>query len=130
VLNNDLRRALEAEALDRNRIAELLEDARGIGVTLDTKGLGLALQRVVERITLQFQTHPDDLAVLTELIAVVSLARSTALDVSLWKAQNAYYTLWQTSYPTLRARPDESARLWAEHFITLGEKLGFRVTTG
>jgi alpha-amylase/alpha-mannosidase (GH57 family) len=130
VLNNDLRRALEAEALDRNRIAELLEDARGIGVTLDTKGLGLALQRVVERITLQFQAHPDDLAVLTELIAVVSLARSTALDVSLWKAQNAYYTLWQTSYPTLRARPDESARLWAEHFITLGEKLGFRVTTG
>jgi hypothetical protein len=44
----------------------------------------------------------------------------------LWKAQNAFYEMWQKVYPEFRARADREAQVWASHFAALGEKLSVR----
>ena len=62
ITNTDLRRALAAATLDRDRIQALLADAETWHVDLDTPGLSYMLRRRAERLAEQLQADPEDLA--------------------------------------------------------------------
>ena len=131
ILNTDLHRELSGESLDVERIAGLLDDARGWNIALDTKGLGYLLQQTLERMMARFASTPEDLTLLKDLEASVTLARSVPLAVDLGKVQNLYYEMLHTTYPRLRrkAKPeDEAAIEWNNQFLSLGEKLSIRTT--
>jgi alpha-amylase/alpha-mannosidase (GH57 family) len=130
VLNADLRRAFEAEALDLDHIRGILEGVRIWQIDLDTAGLGYSLKRSIERVADHFREQPSELSRLDTLDAAVGLARSLPFEVDLWMPQNVHYELLQTLYPKFRERAeqgDEAAQAWVSHFLTLGEKLLVRV---
>ncbi len=58
----------------------------------------------------------------------MNLVRMLPFEVNLWKAQNVYYALLRTLYPSQVERPDEDARRWVEVFRGLGDKLRIAVT--
>ncbi len=129
-LNADLRRSVEAETLDRERVNSLLEETRKAGVALDEATLEFSLRRKIEELTAQFREEPTDLALLQALDAQASLVQSLPFEVNLWSVQNAYYHTLQNLYPEFRAKAeqgDEHAAAWAEQFRALGEKLRVRV---
>jgi alpha-amylase/alpha-mannosidase (GH57 family) len=129
-LNTSLRRALEAEEPDLNRISALLSEARAVQVPLEGVSLGYALKKTIERLAQQFGAQPADIPLLQKLEAMASLARSLPFEVDFWKAQNIYYETLGTVYPQFREKAegsDQIAEAWLTHFTSLGEKLSVRV---
>jgi hypothetical protein len=126
ILNTDLRRAFEREEIDLDRIGALLDQAHTSGVSLDTAGLSYALGQTIDRLAEELQTRADNLPRLVQLDALVGLARSLPFEVNLWKAQNVYYDILQTTYPFLHRRAgyqDPDAEAWVARFRALGDQL-------
>lgn len=125
-INSHLRRALEEEDLDLERIRILLEEARVVQIALDAETLGYTLQHNIEQTMEQFFGNPADMTLLQRLESVVNLARSLPFEVNLWQTQNVYYGMLQTFYPHFLKKAEQgnqSARLWVDHFRNLGDKL-------
>jgi hypothetical protein len=129
-LNTNLRRALEREELDLDRITTLLDEAARGQIALDTAGLGYALQQTLQQIMGRLAADPTDLAALKKLQAAAALAHTLPFEVDLWRAQNVYYELLRGVYPEFLDQADqgdEEAHAWVNHFIPLGEALCLRV---
>jgi alpha-amylase/alpha-mannosidase (GH57 family) len=128
-LNSDLRRAMESEPLDLNRIQALLSEAHHAGITLDAATLEFALRSTTERIARRFDARPEDRAILEELQSAVELGDSLPFPMNFWLVQNAYFRVLQNIYPSEKEKTGEtaSAREWVSHFRILGEKLRVRV---
>jgi alpha-amylase/alpha-mannosidase (GH57 family) len=129
VLYSNLRRVLEQEEIDAERVRALLETARLEGVSLDTASLEFAFRQNLERIAEQLPADPaiDDLR---RLDSAASLLPVLPFRVDLWKSQNIYYRWLENVYPKKRQSGevgDELARAWIAAFRTLGEKLGVKV---
>ncbi len=130
VLTGTLRRALEAEPLDLDRIRTLLDEARTAGISLDDPGLGFALERTVDRVAARLAERPGDAEALRALDGAIQLARALPFAVDLWNAQNVGYRIVKATYPERRAaaeRGDAAAKEWTETFRSLGKGLALRV---
>jgi alpha-amylase/alpha-mannosidase (GH57 family) len=129
ILNTDLHQELSGESLDVERITGLLDDAQDWDIALDNEGLGYLLQQTLERMMTSFATTPENLDLLKDLVASVTLAISVPLAVNLGKAQNLYYEMLHTIYPEFQRKAqqgDAVAVEWNSQFISLGEKLSIR----
>ena len=127
VLNANLRRAMETDQIDPERITALRDEAKRSNVKLDTSGLAYALGQTLERIMERFLGDPDELSLLERLEAVAGMVHSLPFEVNLWKTQNLYYEMLQGVLPEFRARSDPEARRWTQLFTSLGRKLFVRV---
>jgi alpha-amylase/alpha-mannosidase (GH57 family) len=130
ILNSDLCRALGSESLDLEHIRSLLDEIETWEVELDTEGLSYQLQQTLERMMTGFVTAPEDDELLKELLAATQMASTLPFTVDLWKVQNLYHGMLQSTYPELQKRAqqgDESAGEWLKQFETLGEQLSMRV---
>ena len=130
VLNGYLRRALEQEEIDTERINGLLETAKVEGISLDNATLEFAFRKNIERMAERFAAEPTE-AHLRLLDTAAGLLRSLPFTVDLWKVQNAYYGMLKNVYPKMREnkeRGDESAQALIRGFEALGQKLAVKVT--
>jgi alpha-amylase/alpha-mannosidase (GH57 family) len=109
IANKDLRRALEEEQVEQERVRNLVEAVKMEGTALDTTTLEFAFRKNLERLAQQLGATPD-LAALQKLHNAVSLIPHLPFSVNLWMVQNLYYQLAKTFYPTLRAQqqPDQA----------------------
>ena len=123
VLNSELRHALEAPALDLERIRALLHSAAGEQVILDAAGLEYSLRRRLNQMVDELAADPGNLALMAGFDAAIALVRSLPFEVDLWKVQNVYYHLLQTVFPERQHAADG----WLQYFVSLGERLGMHV---
>lgn len=125
-LNTSLRRTFALDVLNLDKINNLLEEAKFLGIKLENEGLSYVLEKSMNQAAVELQAQPGDLARLELLVAMSGLARSLPFYVDLWKVQNIYHRLLLEVYPGYRDRADRgegNARAWLERFDTLGEKL-------
>jgi hypothetical protein len=125
-LNNNLRRALAAEAIDPARIKAVLEEARGMKVSFEGIPLGYFLKRRIEKMSSQFGENSYELSLLQNLESLVDLAGSLPFEVDFWKIQNLFFDLRQTVFAEFQKKAEageKNAQAWVEHFKALGEKL-------
>jgi alpha-amylase/alpha-mannosidase (GH57 family) len=130
VLNRELRRALDADALDLQRASSLLEDARAAGVPLDEEGLGFVTERTLHRLVTRCRARPERIAYLEQIADLAALSKSASFDVDLWKAQNLFYALVREVLPGFRekaATGDQDAERWVALVTTVGEQLAVAV---
>lgn len=130
-INSSLRQAFqELETVDFNRITALLDEARNQSVTLDGTTLGFALRRSIKRLTEQLVADDSNLDLIKRLEAASGLARNLPFEVSIWRAQNNYYQIFQKTFPQRveqAQQGDAAAREWVEHFAALGTNLSVKV---
>jgi alpha-amylase/alpha-mannosidase (GH57 family) len=129
-INTELRRLIEAENLELDRIHALRREAARSGVTLDSAGLGYALARTIERMTEAFRACPEDVTPLQQLDAVVGLANTMPFEVDVWQTQNVYFELQQSILADFQEEAQQGyqdSRQWVLAFAALGRKLKFRV---
>jgi alpha-amylase/alpha-mannosidase (GH57 family) len=129
VLNGHLRRALEQEDMDAERVNALLETAKLEGVALDNPTLEFAYRHNLERMADRLLAEPT-VEFLQRLDQAASLIHVLPFQVDLWKVQNAYYRLLENTYPDTRRkkeRGDAAAQMWLDSFQALGEKLAVKV---
>ncbi|MBW6503501.1 DUF3536 domain-containing protein [bacterium] len=129
-LNAELHRAVSAENLDASVIRGLLEEGAGIGIPLESAGIGFALQKRIEAIANDFREKPDDLDLLRRFEEAVEMGHDLPFEVLFWGAQNIYDDLLNTVYPgflTKSREGDGQAALWIGQFRSIGRKLSFVV---
>jgi alpha-amylase/alpha-mannosidase (GH57 family) len=129
-LNSDLRRALEENEPDLDRIRALVDEAQVAKVEFDAPTLGFTLRQTLERMAGRLAAEPRDYRLLHELDAAVGMARSLPFEVMLWRVQNIYYSLVlaiRQQHPWTGDGNEPAARAWMERFRALGEKLAVRV---
>ncbi len=128
VLNNELWRLLEGDALDLERVRSLLAECAATKVTLYNQDLAYALKTHFDRILDRFVSEFRDMDALQRVLDAAELARLLPFQINLWKPQNAYCEIMTANLPEMRRRADkgnEQAKAWVEKFLMLGEKLGF-----
>ncbi|MBM2805424.1 MAG: glycoside hydrolase family 57, partial [Deltaproteobacteria bacterium] len=130
VVNKDLRRALEGEEINQERVKNLVQAAKLEGTALDTTTLEFAFRKNLDRLADQLGPTPS-LAALQKLNNAVTLLPQLPFSANLWKIQNIYYQLSKSFYPTLRAdcqagEPSQAAALAC--FEELSKQLNVKIS--
>lgn len=130
VLQNELKRRLEEDELDPEQIQDLLQEARGVGITLDPTPLEFSYRRSLERSAARLREHPEDVEILGRVTDVLKLQDDLPFSVNLRTIQNIGYDLRESFFTPMRERAehgDEQARAWVDAFVRMGTKLGVRL---
>ncbi|MDH3443627.1 MAG: DUF3536 domain-containing protein [Deltaproteobacteria bacterium] len=128
VLNGYLRRALEEEDVDVERVRTLLDTARLEGVSIDSATLEFAYRHNLERLAERLAADPVE-APLRQLDTAAGVVHLLPFPVDLWRIQNLYYELMVGVYPEIHRRKDQAddaAKAWSACFEALGRKLGVK----
>lgn len=128
VLHGDLRRELDADPINPERLGELFRMARQHGEKVLDPELGYIISHRLERGMRRVAENPDDIARLTVLEKLATLVQPLPLSLNLAKAQNVYWEMLQKVAPGYRekaAAGDENAREWIREFSTLGQRFAF-----
>jgi hypothetical protein len=78
----------------------------------------------------QVALNPTDVDRIRILEGVAGMVVPLPIGLNLWKVQNTYWELMQTTLPEYKYRAgkgDERAQMWLQHFVALGERLSFAV---
>lgn len=130
ILNTDLRKLLESEELDLDRLQNLVEEVKRWSFELDKTTLGfVASQKINTLMERLFQT-PEDVSLLETIEAIFKILSALPLELDIWKAQNIYFSIGQQLYAEMGERAekgDETAEKWVEHFNSLGNYLSVRI---
>ena len=124
VLNADLEKTLSSDPVDSVRISMLLELVKREGVQVEESSVGYAASNALTRLLKSIQETPQKTELLQQANVLVSILEMLPFKVNIWDAQNIYYSLLQTEFPSMGRRHDQVSRRWAEAFFDLGEKLG------
>ncbi|HET9363642.1 MAG TPA: DUF3536 domain-containing protein, partial [Candidatus Angelobacter sp.] len=127
LLNNDLKHTLDADPVDFVRIAMLMEMVKREGVQLDQAGVGYAASNSLTRLLVRLREKPQDIETLERANVLTSLFATIAVSVNYWNAQNIYYSILNTVFPSLAEKHDADSQAWRERFFSLGEKLQISV---
>ena len=125
-LNGLLRRELEMEPMDAERVYSLLDQARAAKVNLDSTTLEYALRKAIEQLLQQFAAEPDNMELLDRIEARTNLAHSLPFEVVLWKPQNIWFNMRNTVFDGFAqgaAAGDGDAAAWVDRFQRLGRSL-------
>src|SRR5215469_15966434 len=128
VLQSDIRRQIEAESIDLDRLRALVREAQTRdGRVLDPQ-LSYVVKNRMERLMQSLATKPEEVANIVALEKLAELVMPLPLGLNLWKVQNTYWELLQKTLPEFRQRSEageEAAQNWVRQFVTLGQRLGF-----
>jgi alpha-amylase/alpha-mannosidase (GH57 family) len=97
VLDMRVDEALAAERVDLGLVEAALSEADRSGVDLDSSRLAMDWKTTLERMAERLSAHPEDTALMERLTGLVSIARAHAIDVNLWRVQNAVWDLIQSA---------------------------------
>ena len=132
VLNISLKRAFEDEELDFEHIDDLLDEARLAGVAVDAATLEMVIRKKIEGFALLLSTGIEDILLLQELEATITLLDHLPFQVNIWKVQNICFQILNSqSFADLQGKAGEGheqASRAVEHFIRLCEKVHIRTS--
>jgi alpha-amylase/alpha-mannosidase (GH57 family) len=128
VLHSDIRREIEAERTDPERLRSLMEQARAYnGRVLDAE-ISFSVKNKMERLIRELAEKPEEVEQMASLERLAEIVMPVPLGLNLWRVQDSYWEMLQKLAPQFRERAqggDQSANMWVAHFASLGERLGF-----
>jgi hypothetical protein len=98
-LHIELRRELQKQDLDQERIALILEEARLVAIEIDTEGVGFEVQQKVDRLAAAFAARPGDPETARRLLETIEVADLAKLPIDLGEAQNAVWDVTRSETP-------------------------------
>ena len=135
-LQTAILRQLAVTVPDFAEVRRLLDEVHRSGVKLDESALGFALSQLLQRLGEKLRETPDSTKCLQALFDAVQLAITPPRAVDLWRTQNTFYELLQTSYRNQVVRSQKSSSdtmrtiKWLRLFAQLGDKLAIRLPSG
>jgi alpha-amylase/alpha-mannosidase (GH57 family) len=128
VLHEDIRRAVEAETLDFERLRLLVENGRRQnGNVLDAE-ISFAIKCRMERLMQELSDQPEEIQRMQVVEKLAEIVMPVPLGLNMWRVQDIYWEMLQRVVPDFRRRGDAGdldAVAWLTQFACLGERLGF-----
>lgn len=130
IVNADMRRVIESESFDHERLHHLVEEARTWSLTLDRARLSLSAGETIAGHMERLCASPGDRDLMDNIVAILQALSGLALELDLWKAQNMFFAIGTRLLASKRrqaARGRKKAREWVESFRQLGDQLHIRI---
>ncbi|HUT67320.1 MAG TPA: DUF3536 domain-containing protein [Dehalococcoidales bacterium] len=130
IINIDLHRAVNNDPIDTEAVRNLIDTAGTWQVELDGDGVGYDFKANLEKMAAELLAAPENLDSLKKIVDAVVMASRLPFPVDLWKVQNFYWEMLQTSFPEFKEKAgqnDRQAAAWVEAFVSLGDHLSIRV---
>ncbi len=130
VLHGDIRREVQSDPIDFDRLRALIHEARSRGTEVLNAHLSYVIKNRMEQMVTRLAQQPEHLEEMQGLERLAELVMPLPLGLNLWKVQNTYWGMLQGPFRAFRDRAlagDPAARGWVGRFLALGERLGFAV---
>ena len=119
-INAGLRRALEADPMDRAQLRSYLSLAKADKVPLDTANLSYIADQRMKRVMLDLLGAFGSLEKLDRALALGRTLVELPFELNLWQAQNIWYEILRVNGNALSALPPEDRLRWDKGFNDLG----------
>jgi hypothetical protein len=130
VMHGDIRRAIEAESPDFERLRSLLEAAKIHNGRVLDEDISFCIKTRLEQLMHELAAQPADLSRIKKIQEFAEAVMPVDVGLNLWKVQDIYWDLLQKVAPDFRQRAasgDAQAGEWINHFAALGERFNFGV---
>ncbi len=131
VLNIDLRRLLENEEFDLERLQKLVDEFKKLSIELDKPTLSFVASQKINTLMKGFYQTPEDVSLLETIENIFRILSAIPLELDMWESQNIYFSIGKRLYGEMREKSekdDQTAKKWVEHFNRLGDYLRVRIT--
>ncbi|MEW6614549.1 MAG: DUF3536 domain-containing protein [Thermodesulfobacteriota bacterium] len=131
ILNTDIRKVLEEEKPDLDKLKQLISAVKRWTVNIDKPTLSFAANSMINTLSEKLNLNSNDLSIIETLEHTIRLLRLLALELDLSTSQNIYFRIGQTVlHDKLKEREenrDEKAEKWLDAFYKLGHQLHVKV---
>lgn len=131
ILNIDLRKLLENEELDLDRLQRLIEEVKKWSFEPDNVILGFVASQRINKLMEKLSQTPEDVPALENIEVILRILSALPLELDMWKAQNVYFSIGKQLYGGMREKAekgDNNAKEWIKHFNSLGHYLQVKIT--
>jgi hypothetical protein len=129
-LGLDVRRALESEECDIEKVRNALNESRRWRIAPDQVEIEFTFRRILEEAMEQLAGNYKNPSLLSRVAALVGLLPSLQFEINLWRIQNIYIRMARTAYMDFFGKAmaaDDDAVKWVETFKQIGRSLFFNV---
>jgi alpha-amylase/alpha-mannosidase (GH57 family) len=127
-VNAGLRRALEADPIDRAQLRSFLSLAKADQVPLETATLSYLADQRMKRAMVELQMSSGSLEMLERALVLARSVSELPFDLNLWQAQNIWYEILRTANYGLIALGKDERPSWEKGFNELGSCLSIDCT--
>jgi len=130
IINTDLKRIFEEEALDTEKLKKLMDDTRRWSIKIDTTTIGFVASSWVNSVMGKLFREPEDVKLFEKIDETLELIKPFSLSLNLWNAQNIYFSIGKNIFSRMKERArggDNPAQKWVEGFTKLGYYLHVKV---
>lgn len=126
VLNRDLTRSIRKPEINVRQIKRRFEEVRRFGLTLNRRRIQFEFNRKIAQMFVSLEEKPEDTALLGQIEELLEIVKTMDTDLNLQNAQNIFFTIAKTIYPSARKKADagdEAAQKWIRHLGNLAQLL-------
>ncbi|MBI4620779.1 MAG: DUF3536 domain-containing protein [Desulfobacterales bacterium] len=131
ILNTDIRKVLEEEKPDLDKLKQLISAVKRWTVNIDKPTLSFAANSMINTLSEKLNLNSNDLSIIETLEHTIRLLRLLALELDLSNSQNIYFCIGQTilsdKVKEREESKDEKAGEWLDAFCKLGHQLHVKV---
>ena len=131
ILNTDIRRVLEAEKPNLDKLKQLISAVNRWTVNIDKPILSFAANSIINVLSEKLNLDSNDLSVIKTLEHTIKLLRLLPLELDLSNPQNIYFRIGQTvlsdKVKEREENRDQKAGEWLDAFYKLGHQLDVKV---
>jgi len=127
IVNQELRRIIQAHSIDTTHLQDLLDQATRLGLDLDHDRLRYEAGRKVSELMEKLQKKPGSMRLLQATESTLRALQGLTDQLDVQQAQNILFKLSKTTFQSKEKRAgtgDRSAAKWSELFRALAQHLG------
>jgi len=126
IIYTDIKRILESEEMDLDKLQKLVEEAQKWSLELDKTTLSFVASNKINTLMEEFSQKPQDVFLLENIEKLLQILSSLPLELNLWKPQNIYFSIGRQLCIKMQKkakRGNKIAPKWLSHFNTIGSYL-------
>jgi hypothetical protein len=130
ILNMDLKRVFEGEDLGTGKLEGLINEAKKWSLEMDKGTIGFVATSWLNALMEKLLQQPKESPLFEKMESALKLLSSLSVELDLWKAQNAYFSIAKKLYEPMKeeAEGEDLAKRWIEVFDRLGSRLQVKVS--
>jgi alpha-amylase/alpha-mannosidase (GH57 family) len=127
IVNQELRRIIQADSIDSTRLQDVLDQATRLGLPLDHDGLRYEAGRKVNGLMEQLEKKPNSICPLQAAESTLRALLGLTDQLDVQRAQNILFKLSKTTFQSKEKQAgtgDRTAAKWSDLFQALAQHLG------
>ena len=130
IINTDLKRCLEEEEFDLEKLKRLMEETKKLALSIDRSTMEFVVSSWIRRMMERLMQEPENIDLYSLIDEALEALSPLGLTLNLWEAQNMYFSIGRDRFHAMRERalkPEDTAAEWVEVFLRLGHFLHVKI---